>query len=156
MRIKDEFAGRKVRCSGCKAVLVVPKPDVDREAQALDFLMDDSSGEERVSPAAIQARPPAPARPPANRPAPSPAPAPPRPIVYRPVKEKRKRQPRVTFEEGWFGSMNAGVIGGILMMGIAVAWFVAGLMGGIIFFYPPILLVVGFIAMIKGIMGGGD
>jgi len=26
-------------------------------------------------------------------------------------------------------------------------------MGGTIFFYPPILLVVGFIALIKGMMG---
>jgi hypothetical protein len=38
------------------------------------------------------------------------------------------------------------------MMVIAVVWFVLGLMGGIIFFYPPILFVIGIAALIKGII----
>jgi hypothetical protein len=59
----------------------------------------------------------------------------------------------IVFEEGWFGSLNAGVIGGVLMMLIAVAWFVAGLAAGRIFFYPPILLVIGVVAVIKGLFG---
>jgi hypothetical protein len=60
----------------------------------------------------------------------------------------------VSFEPGWFGSMNAGVIGGLLMILIAVVWFVVGLAGGIIFFYPPVLAVIGLIAIAKGLSGG--
>jgi predicted lipid-binding transport protein (Tim44 family) len=68
----------------------------------------------------------------------------------------KTRAPRVAFEEGWFGSLNAGVVGGALMMLIAVVWFVGGLFAGILFFYPPILFVIGIIAMVKGMFGGGD
>lgn len=35
----------------------------------------------------------------------------------------------------------------------AVVWFVLGLMGGRIFFYPPIMFVVGMVAVVKGVMG---
>jgi hypothetical protein len=44
------------------------------------------------------------------------------------------------------------LIGGLLMMLIAIVWFVAGLAAGFIFFYPPILLVIGFIAVIRGLL----
>jgi hypothetical protein len=33
-------------------------------------------------------------------------------------------------EEGWFGSTNGGVVGGILMIVITIVWFVGGLYGG--------------------------
>jgi hypothetical protein len=57
----------------------------------------------------------------------------------------------VSFEPGWFGSLNAGSVGGLLMMLIAVVWFVGGLAAGIIFIYPPILFVLGVIALVKGL-----
>ncbi len=41
-----------------------------------------------------------------------------------------------------------------MMVGAAV-WFFVGLAAGIIFFYPPVLFVLGFIALIKGIMRAG-
>ncbi len=41
---------------------------------------------------------------------------------------------------------------GILMMVGAVVWFVAGLAGDVIFFYPPVMFVLGFIALVKGLM----
>lgn len=47
---------------------------------------------------------------------------------------------------------NGSVITGILMMVGAVVWFVAGLAADIIFFYPPVLFVLGFIALVKGVM----
>jgi hypothetical protein len=157
LRVKDELAGRRIRCPGCSDVLTVPKPetshDADEEATAL--LLSDEPSEAAAPRAryrdepsesdAIQRRPsPRPSRPTASR-----APAPPN--VRR---AKSRGGPRVAFEQGWFGSMNAGVIGGLLMMLIAVVWFAVGLAVGIIFFYPPILLVLGFIAMVKGLMGG--
>ncbi len=45
---------------------------------------------------------------------------------------------------------NGGFWGGLLAMVVAVLWFVIGLMDDIIFFYPPILFVIGLGAMFKG------
>ncbi|MCU0646117.1 MAG: hypothetical protein MUC94_17900, partial [bacterium] len=47
-----------------------------------------------------------------------------------------------------------GIVGGIAMIVIAVVWFVAGYAAGYIFYYPPILLVIGLYALIKGIITG--
>ncbi len=47
---------------------------------------------------------------------------------------------------------NGSVITGILMMVGAAVWFFGGLAVGVIFFYPPVLFVLGFIALVKGIM----
>jgi hypothetical protein len=44
------------------------------------------------------------------------------------------------------------VLGGAGMMVGAVVWFVVGWMAGRIFFYPPILFVIGIVALIKGLM----
>jgi hypothetical protein len=66
-------------------------------------------------------------------------------------RERRQgRQKKVAFEEGWFRSVNAGWAGGLLMILIAVVWFVGGLAIGRIFFYPPVLFVIGIIAIAKG------
>jgi hypothetical protein len=40
------------------------------------------------------------------------------------------------------------------MMIIAVVWFVAGFAAGIIFYYPPILFLIGLFALVKGIFTG--
>ena len=47
---------------------------------------------------------------------------------------------------------NGSIITGILMMVGAVVWFVVGLAGDVIFFYPPVMFVLGFIALVKGLM----
>lgn len=44
------------------------------------------------------------------------------------------------------------VIGGIVAMLIAVVWFVGGLSAGYIFFYPPVMFVLGLIAVIRGLL----
>lgn len=48
--------------------------------------------------------------------------------------------------------LNSGVAGGLLAMIGAVVWFVAGLMNDVLFFYPPILFVIGLGAFFKGLM----
>lgn len=172
LRVKDEFAGRKVRCPACQDVLAVPKPAAVEE-EAGELLLaeeaddapaaetkpnrfdattrpprrpraDDEEGE-----TGIQARPYRP-DPMAYRPPPAPEPK-----RSRRPRRAEPRGPRVAFEEGWLGSLNAGIIGGLLMMLIAVVWFVGGLAVGFIFFYPPVLLVIGFIAFIKGLTDRG-
>lgn len=50
--------------------------------------------------------------------------------------------------------LEKGVIGGLIMMVIAVVWFVAGLKADIIFFYPPILFVIGLFGFLKGLLTG--
>lgn len=47
---------------------------------------------------------------------------------------------------------NSGVLGGAIAMMVAVAWFLAGLANDVIFFYPPILFVIGLGAFFKGFM----
>ncbi|MBN8577820.1 MAG: hypothetical protein J0L66_12815 [Cytophagales bacterium] len=47
-----------------------------------------------------------------------------------------------------------GVLGGVVMMVIAAVWFFGGLAAGYIFYYPPILFVIGLYAFIKGLIDG--
>lgn len=51
------------------------------------------------------------------------------------------------------GSGMAAILSGIVMMVVAVVWFVGALMAGWIFFYPPVLFVLGLISVIKGVLG---
>jgi hypothetical protein len=46
--------------------------------------------------------------------------------------------------------------GGVGMMVGAVLWFVLGWMAGRIFFYPPVLFVMGLVAAGKGLMAPAD
>ena len=63
---------------------------------------------------------------------------------------KKKKSPSQSSSSG--ADMGQ-VLGGIGMMVGAVIWFVVGLFAGVIFFYPPILLIIGFATMIKGFLG---
>ena len=45
-----------------------------------------------------------------------------------------------------------GVSGGIIMMAIAAIWFGLGYKAGYIFFYPPILFLIGVFAFLKGLI----
>jgi|WetSurMetagenome_2_1015567.scaffolds.fasta_scaffold54738_4 hypothetical protein len=61
-------------------------------------------------------------------------------------------------DKGFFAAekkgINAGVLGGIVMIVIAVVWFVVGYAAGRIFYYPPILCIIGIYAVIKGLATG--
>jgi len=63
--------------------------------------------------------------------------------------EKRRQNPGLFSPER--SGIRAGVLGGSVMMAAAVLWFGLGLMLDTIFFYPPILFVVGLIAFCRGI-----
>ena len=49
--------------------------------------------------------------------------------------------------------LGGGVWGGMLTMTVAGLWFVVGLMNDFIYFYPPILFVIGLGAFLKGLNG---
>nr|WP_319400564.1 hypothetical protein [uncultured Carboxylicivirga sp.] len=73
----------------------------------------------------------------------------------------QKLQSEVIAEDsngGFFGAekkgIQKGVLGGVVMMAIATVWFVGGWIAGFIFYYPPILFIIGIVALIKGIVEG--
>ena len=55
---------------------------------------------------------------------------------------------------GGGGGINGAVLSGLGMIAISIIWFIGGLMFGIIFFYPPILFVLGIISIAKGCLAG--
>lgn len=76
-------------------------------------------------------------------------------------KEKARQLARQQHEEkekGFFApeqkGMKKGVLGGLVMILIAVAWFFGGLAVDRIFFYPPVLLIIGVVALVKGAAEG--
>jgi hypothetical protein len=50
-------------------------------------------------------------------------------------------------------AISPAVITGVMMMIGAVVWFVAGWFLGWVFFYPPVLFILGLVAVVKGFMG---
>jgi len=48
--------------------------------------------------------------------------------------------------------ISKGMLGGGIMMAIAVVWFFGGLYAGYIFYYPPILFLIGVYALVKGLI----
>jgi hypothetical protein len=75
----------------------------------------------------------------------------------------RRRTRRAAYSGGGGGgggggfNVNGGaMIGGIIVMLVAVVWFVVGLMFDYLFFFPPVLFLIGVIGFIKGILGHDD
>ena len=136
-RVKETLAGKKIRCADCAELIKVPLQVADDDAESDEF--------GPLEPAAHDQEESEPSLPPR--------------VKRRSQTTKRDvtaddpaRQKLL--KKGWFENTNGGVLGGVLMMLIAVVWFVAGLAGGRIFFYPPILLIIGFIAVCKGLFKG--
>jgi hypothetical protein len=155
LRAREELAGKKAKCPACGRIHNVPEPEYDVVEEEEVFDVEPVEAEEGIAPRRSRTREDASFR--------APAPRRTEPVPERPQRKRKRRRVQreeedsgVVFERGWFGSINAGVVGGILMILIALVWFVVGLAGGIIFFYPPILAVIGFVAIIKGAMGSGD
>ncbi|WP_442506540.1 hypothetical protein SH528x_005390 [Novipirellula sp. SH528] len=57
-----------------------------------------------------------------------------------------------TIDHGGSSFFSSGTMGGLFMMVAALVWFFGGLAAGVIFFYPPILFVLGLVALVKGAM----
>jgi hypothetical protein len=146
MTVKDAFAGKRVKCPGCQAVLTVPRPGDDAEDAAFAMLAQPEA-EDEPPPAPRQAAPEPP--PPPPRPAPKPPPGPPArkplPIRFREGRAERRRAPRIV--------VSPAVAGGALAMIGAVVWFVVGLTANRVYIYPPIMFVLGLIAVVKGLLG---
>lgn len=199
LRVKDELAGRRVRCPGCGNTLTVPAPQNTGAEEIVELLPADAGSPmppprplapvQHISPQRpVAVRPPVlPVQHASPRPVPAPPPlhqAPPalpshavpppsqqfqRADTVRhapapdyddtPEDEPRRRRKKVKKHTKKRSRSSGGIaihpsiIGGALMMIGAVVWFVVGLAVGYIFFYPPILFVLGIVAVVRGFMG---
>ncbi len=147
LRVKDELAGRKVRCPGCQGILVVPFPEMEpvEESEGYGVAEEEAPAPRRkASPSALETED--------RLDRPDYRPRREEPELRRERPRRRRKNPRVgAFERGWSGSVNGALIGGVLMMVFAVVWFGLGLMVGFIFFYPPVLFLIGAIVFICGL-----
>lgn len=164
LKVPDRFAGKSVTCPSCGTHLPVPEASPDPGFEVVD--------DEPVA-TAIPAR----AKPVSARPAVASVDPEDEEDDDRPRRRsrrdddddeeedrrprRRRRKDKEPEHAGIFGTekwvISGGVIGGAIAMLVAVVWFVLGLMADRIFFYPPILFVVGLFGLVKGMMTrGGD
>ena len=137
LRVKDELAGKQIYCPDCKSMLSVPYADQGATAvqeSPAEALPAESADRNSLPDDASQA--------PVRQ-------ARPRDGGWDTEPPPQKQKPT----GGGFGSINAGMGGGIAMMAVAAIWFVLGWWAGRIFIYPPILFVVGLVAFIRALSG---
>ena len=155
LRVKDEFAGKKVRCPSCSQVLTAPRAaDEGSDEEALKFLLEESPADQpparspQVDHSMTADEPPSPPTSPLKSPEPS---------RYQQEAKPRPKRPRSSREEDDDSrtsfAVNPAIVTGLLMMVGAAVWFFVGLAAGYIFFYPPILFVFGIVSIIKGFTG---
>jgi hypothetical protein len=146
MQVSSQLAGKTVQCPRCESVLTVPEDipevnfdvvDEEKVVEAAPVRTDLPSRRPRIDDDDIGDRD-------------MPRPRPPRP--------RRRRPPRDDYSYRGHSSIavTRGIIYGIIMMVVALVWFVLALMVGWIAFYPPILFVAGLVRMIMGFLGHAD
>jgi hypothetical protein len=177
LRVKDEFAGKRVRCPACQAVVTAPEAEIEVATPLGDDTPPPAPATLRTArPARVEDDEPRPAKGKAakadeeyeldedEKPAKKPAPKWKRNTHDeedddRPRKKMKKGEKKDQKAEH-FGIekkiFRGGVLGGCAAMLVAVVWFVVGLMNDTIFFYPPILFIIGLVAAIKGLVGGDE
>jgi hypothetical protein len=87
-------------------------------------------------------------------------------VKFTPVSIAAKGEPSVMAvkgkpgekDQGFFAperkGLQKGMLGGLAMMAIAAIWFFGGLAAGYIFYYPPILFLIGLWGFFKGLLTG--
>jgi hypothetical protein len=157
LRVKDDLVGRWVRCPACKETANVPEAG-EAPKPAFEVIEDEPApppARKRVTAEA------APFRFDDDAPPPRPRSRPDQEYDGPRKASKRKRsRPKEEEPQGHFALerrvVNGGVLGGLAAMVGAVVWFVLGLQADRIFFYPPILFILGMFAVVKGLVGGND
>jgi hypothetical protein len=167
MRVKDEAAGKKIRCPGCSTVLTVPKPETPKDAEedALKLLLEEADEPAPAvnhdvtddAPATDAIQPPRPG----PRPPPPPEPPPPQ---WKWRKKKLPppepiRKPKAKSGGGLFNNVNPNysVVGvGCLMMFGGAALLIVGLATGWIIIGAAFLFFSGLGTFFKGLMGRSD
>jgi hypothetical protein len=151
--VKNESAGKKGKCPTCGEPILVPRiterPE-DVEDAAAAALLEGDEGPAASPPQSYM--PPAYSTETNSKSQPSNKPERPRSnpgmkLEYR-AKERHEERRGI--------AISGGVWAGLLMMGGAAIWFFLGLAAGRIFFYPPILFVLGIISLFRALSGNED
>jgi hypothetical protein len=149
LQAKDEHAGKKTRCPKCSKILEIPAaapPPAPPEEEYIPDALPADDGQKVQAGNAYDFADEPPPRPKVREP------------LERPRVKKNGNKAAAQGGGGFFGpemaGMRYGVLGGLAMMAIAVIWFVVGLFFDYIFFYPPILFIIGIVAVVKGLMSG--
>jgi hypothetical protein len=176
IRVQDQYAGKRVRCPGCQGPLLIPRPEAEPEPPVLEVQAEPPrpprparapvrrrkeedeevpevrrADPEEEDDTALGVQEDEPEQPRGRR-------------KKRSLDDEerlgeiRKKSRRLRREGGDAGrartgfAANPSVLGGIGMMVLALIWFFGGLAAGIIFFYPPILFILGVAAFIQGLV----
>jgi hypothetical protein len=172
MRVKEELAGRKIRCPGCTAILAVPKPETppDAEEEALNLLLEDSDDPPSGSRTNVDDAPRTAAIR-ESRPGPRPLKDEPERPEWKWKKKaslasKPLRKPRARSSGGLFNNVNpnygvmwtgvAMILGSLALGLVNVAIFFAGWVVFKLVAITVILFFVGLGTIFKGLMGRTD
>lgn len=158
LEVDDEFAGQEVSCPTCGRVVVAPAKRRVAKPLVIAPPPKKSSGTTATStrsgetptrkPKSVSSAFDQVEDRPRRRPRDDEDEDEPRPKKKR----KKKKKPAPSGGPNW-----SAVGGGALFMFLAVVWFVGALVFlDRIFFYPPIMFVLGLLGMVGGFMGGGD
>ena len=143
LEVDDQYAGVKVSCPTCNAVILAPPRRV--VARPLSPTESRERGEdERPRRSNRRTDDDADDRPSRRRQEDD--------NDDRPARRSRNRQkadPPQSLEGRIF---NGSTVGGAVAMLVAVVWFVVGFFAGWVFFYPPILFVIGLVGFIRGLV----
>lgn len=154
LRVKDEHAGKWVRCPACKETAMVPEAAPEPEFEVVE---DDPPPPPR--PARVRAEAAA-IKLDDEEPPPRPRSRPDQEYDGPKKKKKSKRaKPAADEKPDHFalerGVLDSGMIGGLAAMVIAVAWFFIGRDQGVTFLYPPVLFAVGLLGFLRGLVNAG-
>ena len=69
---------------------------------------------------------------------------------------RRERDAMVREQHGNGLAVSRTIVRGLCTMAFSVVWFVGGLMFGVLFYFPPILFLIGLGILIMGLMGRED
>jgi hypothetical protein len=147
LTVPADSVGKQGRCPSCSSLFPVQASveaqfdKLSRAVASIDPYRAPTAGNDPAQP--LPAQPSAPTTPLAS-------PYPPAPRATATTGSGKYSHGFGWEHRGW----DAGVLGGLTMMGIAVLWFVLGLACGIVFYYPPILFVVGLIGLVRGVLTG--
>jgi hypothetical protein len=155
LKLRDELAGKVIRCPQCAGNVQVPLP-------AVEVVEEVVAGPPPLPSASSNAG--SPQRKVNQLDVAPPVLTPPKP--KEPKKKKKKKsvysefyggtndKPLVALDEGWFGSTSSGLIGGgiTLLIGILLAALFIAFGVWRLWYYPIFLIAVGIIAMLKGLL----
>ncbi len=151
LRLNDDLIGRRVKCPKCSTSFVVAPPQELVEEDPLFSIGPIPT----APPVQTATAPQAPGGTGSqatgqNLPSYLQAPPPTRTSTYDTLSgklaEKRREKTKSAAAMQHIGL-------GIVMMAGAALWFIVGLFNGFIFYYPPLLFIVGIITVIKGCLG---